>query len=99
MTDFLEWSKSSPECGTFTNLNMSKSWAYADYMYMRDLFQNNPDFSVAELIDWTLLGFEPDEGQDAAIWIGSKSAHTACHYDSYGFNVVYQVNRVMFTPM
>ncbi|CAH1961837.1 unnamed protein product [Acanthoscelides obtectus] len=29
--------------------------------------------------------------EDSTIWIGSKGAHTPCHQDTYGFNLVHQI--------
>lgn len=47
-----------------------------------------PD-ALKDGIDFAALGFE--EAQDILFWIGSQAAHTPCHYDSYGFNIVVQV--------
>nr|CAB3254555.1 HSPB1-associated protein 1 [Phallusia mammillata] len=91
MSEFLDWNDSKFTSEPFSKLDRSENWAYADYIYIKDLFKNVPDFKFTDEIDWTLLGFDPDEGLDAAIWVGTKSSHTACHYDSYGFNLVYQV--------
>lgn len=40
-------------------------------------------------ISFESLGFE--NANDILFWCGSKGANTACHYDTYGFNIVVQV--------
>lgn len=37
------------------------------------------------------LGFERRSIEDFTFWLGSRGAHTPCHYDTYGCNVVVQV--------
>uniref|UniRef100_A0A1Y9J175 JmjC domain-containing protein n=1 Tax=Anopheles quadriannulatus TaxID=34691 RepID=A0A1Y9J175_ANOQN len=41
-------------------------------------------------INFACFGF-PEVEQDVTFWIGSAQAHTPCHYDTYGCNVVVQV--------
>lgn len=42
-------------------------------------------------VDWTYAGFPERKGADSTLWIGSKGAHTPCHIDTYGFNLVAQI--------
>ena len=83
------------QCGMFAPYDWKMFWAYADYMYVKDLFASVLDYDVYDEIKWSNLGFADEEGKDMAIWIGSKGAHTVCHYDTYGYNLVAQVNKVL----
>ena len=60
-------------------------------MYAKELFSSISNFNVFEEVKWSNLGFSEAEGQDMAVWIGSKGSHTVCHYDTYGYNLVIQV--------
>ncbi|XP_058811984.1 HSPB1-associated protein 1 [Topomyia yanbarensis] len=42
-------------------------------------------------IDYGMFGFS-DIGEDVSFWIGSEGAHTPCHYDTYGCNIVVQTH-------
>ena len=67
----------------------SEYWGYCDYKYMFQLFQDTP--SLLSALDWSGLGFEKRGGEQSTIWIGSELAHTPCHYDTYGYNIVAQL--------
>ncbi|KAK6639749.1 hypothetical protein RUM43_008024 [Polyplax serrata] len=67
----------------------SDRWMYFDYKYMKDLFPETS--SVCESINWADLGITDFKGVDSALWIGNKGAHTPCHFDSYGYNLVAQI--------
>ncbi|XP_050079416.1 HSPB1-associated protein 1-like [Anopheles maculipalpis] len=41
-------------------------------------------------INFERFGF-PEVDEDITFWIGSAQAHTPCHYDTYGCNIVVQV--------
>uniref|UniRef100_A0A182MJV4 JmjC domain-containing protein n=1 Tax=Anopheles culicifacies TaxID=139723 RepID=A0A182MJV4_9DIPT len=41
-------------------------------------------------INFAYFGF-PEVEEDITFWIGSAQAHTPCHYDTYGCNIVVQV--------
>jgi HSPB1-associated protein 1 len=55
---------------------------------MADLFADQPD--VLRMVDWRTLGIDKD-GIRSTFWFGSAGAHTACHYDTYGTNLVAQL--------
>ncbi|XP_016055421.1 PREDICTED: HSPB1-associated protein 1 isoform X2 [Miniopterus natalensis] len=40
---------------------------------------------------WSDFGFCGRNGRESTLWIGSLGAHTPCHLDSYGCNLVFQV--------
>lgn len=64
-------------------------WYYFDYKYIHEWFRDNQELSTS--FNWSRFGF--DQGAlDSTIWIGSKGAHTNCHRDSYGCNLVTQVH-------
>lgn len=79
MAEFVETVGSSPD---------SKEWFYFDYKYMHEWFEEHPQ--LLESIDWRRFGFDK-QGADSTLWIGTRGAHTNCHQDSYGCNLVAQV--------
>ena len=87
--------KLSPECNPAEALPVlasyppSEHWAYCDYKHMFQLFGGHP--SLLSALDWSPLGFEGRGGEHSTIWIGSELAHTPCHYDTYGYNIVAQL--------
>ncbi|XP_050306221.1 HSPB1-associated protein 1 [Anthonomus grandis grandis] len=74
-------------------LNETKSnendWWYFDYKYLCEWFTNKEAFK--EKINWSSLGFPEITANESTIWIGSKGAHTPCHVDTYGCNMVMQL--------
>lgn len=42
-------------------------------------------------VDWGVFGFPDRDGKESTIWIGSEGCYTNCHYDTYGFNLVAQI--------
>ncbi|XP_047002087.1 HSPB1-associated protein 1 isoform X1 [Schistocerca americana] len=66
-----------------------KKWWYFDYKYMHEWFQEYPE--ILQTVDWGTLGFPECGGAESTLWLGSKGAHTPCHIDVYGCNLVAQV--------
>ncbi|CAH1162729.1 unnamed protein product [Phaedon cochleariae] len=64
-------------------------WLYFDYKYMKDCSHNLD--KLRNEINWKSLGLADVGADDSTIWIGSKGAHTPCHMDTYGYNVVCQL--------
>uniref|UniRef100_A0A8C5KJA6 JmjC domain-containing protein n=1 Tax=Jaculus jaculus TaxID=51337 RepID=A0A8C5KJA6_JACJA len=88
--EFLAWnSDQSDLCGPFKDHSHSKFWAYADYKYFVSLFEDKTD--VFQDVMWSDFGFPGRNGQESTLWIGSLGANTPCHLDSYGCNLVFQV--------
>ncbi|XP_043485741.1 HSPB1-associated protein 1 [Polistes fuscatus] len=79
-TEFLEKSNSSVD---------NNKWYYFDYKYMHEWIQDKPD--LLNSFNWHRFGIEKD-GHDSTLWIGNKGAHTNCHFDSYGCNLVAQIH-------
>ncbi|KAI9534442.1 hypothetical protein NQZ68_012675, partial [Dissostichus eleginoides] len=88
---FLLWTQGEKEgdVGPFCEYPKSEYWAYADYKYIALLFQDQP--AMFEDVKWSQFGFEGRNGRESTLWIGSEGANTPCHLDSYGCNLVLQV--------
>ncbi|XP_042640383.1 HSPB1-associated protein 1 isoform X4 [Tyto alba] len=91
LEEFLAWSCGQPSCvsGPFSCYEYSKYWAYADYKYIARIFEDKPE--VFQDIRWSDFGFPGRSGKESTLWIGSEGANTPCHLDSYGCNLVLQV--------
>ncbi|XP_012272339.1 HSPB1-associated protein 1 isoform X2 [Orussus abietinus] len=77
---FLEIIRSNPD---------PSKWYYFDYKHMKEWLKNKPE--VLTSINWSPFGFNK-HGDESTLWIGSKGAHTNCHQDSYGCNLVAQTH-------
>ncbi|KAM9343134.1 HSPB1-associated protein 1 homolog [Pholidichthys leucotaenia] len=88
VAQFLNWTQNK-DAGPFSEYLFSENWAYADYKYIATLFQNQP--FMFEDVQWSDFGFEGRNGMESTLWIGTEGANTPCHLDSYGCNLVLQV--------
>ncbi|XP_074551376.1 HSPB1-associated protein 1 homolog [Halichoeres trimaculatus] len=88
---FLNWTQGQTrtDVGPFCGYPLSEYWAYADYKYIAMLFEDQP--SKFEDVKWSEFGFEGRDGRESTLWIGTEGANTPCHLDSYGCNLVLQV--------
>lgn len=73
----------------FMSLSPDDFWVYASYKHMGSLFAHQP--SAVSQLDWQVFGVS-GAAEDATFWYGSRGARTACHYDSYGVNLVAQLH-------
>lgn len=91
LAQFLSWTRgqAGTDVGPFCDYPYSEYWAYADYKYIAMLFQDQP--SMFEDVKWSEFGFEGRNGRESTLWIGTMGANTPCHLDSYGCNLVLQV--------
>ncbi|XP_028020679.1 HSPB1-associated protein 1 isoform X6 [Balaenoptera acutorostrata] len=90
LEEFLTWNcDRSSISGPFRDYDHSKFWAYADYKYFVSLFEDKTD--IFQDVIWSDFGFPGRNGQESTLWIGSTGAHTPCHLDTYGCNLVFQV--------
>ncbi|XP_020768431.1 HSPB1-associated protein 1 isoform X2 [Odocoileus virginianus] len=90
LEEFLSWNcHQSSISGAFRDYDHSKFWAYADYKYFVSLFEDKTD--IFQDVIWSDFGFPGRNGQESTLWIGSLGAHTPCHLDTYGCNLVFQV--------
>uniref|UniRef100_A0A1B0CQQ5 JmjC domain-containing protein n=1 Tax=Lutzomyia longipalpis TaxID=7200 RepID=A0A1B0CQQ5_LUTLO len=71
-------------------------WLSFGYKSFRELPER-----MRDEIDFAPFGF-PDIKEDITLWLGSRGAHTSCHYDTYGRNIVVQVfghkRWILFSP-
>ncbi|KAM9710610.1 HSPB1-associated protein 1 homolog [Menidia menidia] len=89
VSQFLSWTRGQTEAGPFSEYPPSEYWAYADYKYIAQLFEDQP--SMFEDVRWSEFGFEGRNGRESTLWMGTQGANTPCHMDSYGCNLVLQV--------
>ncbi|KAM9087920.1 HSPB1-associated protein 1 isoform 2-T2 [Megaptera novaeangliae] len=90
LEEFLTWNcDRSSISGPFRDYDHSKFWAYADYKYFVSLFEDKTH--IFQDVIWSDFGFPGRNGQESTLWIGSMGAHTPCHLDTYGCNLVFQV--------
>ncbi|KAL5009804.1 hypothetical protein ScPMuIL_012109 [Solemya velum] len=99
--EFCEWCEGSAQPPSpLLKYDKSKFSAYVDYKYMKDMFVDKPD--MLQAVKWDVFGLDGRNGYDSTIWIGSESASTPLHYDTYGFNLVAQIcgrkRWVLFPP-
>lgn len=90
LSSFRNWCNNAEDgscCGEFARVDSATHWVYCDYTYLHNITAN-----IKDVVDWSQYGFGSDEGADCALWMGTSGAHTVCHQDTYGFNVVLQVN-------
>ncbi|KAM3917224.1 HSPB1-associated protein 1 [Leptodactylus fuscus] len=88
---FQDWVSgiSADSSGPFSRFDIAESWAYADYKYLALLFRDKP--GMLQEVSWADFGFPGRDGRDSTLWVGSRGANTPCHIDSYGCNLVLQV--------
>ncbi|XP_013883958.1 HSPB1-associated protein 1 homolog [Austrofundulus limnaeus] len=89
VAQFLHWTRGQKDVGPFSEYSCLEYWAYADYKYIAMLFHDQP--FMFEDIKWSEFGFEGRDGKESTLWIGTEGANTPCHLDTYGFNLVLQV--------
>lgn len=46
---------------------------------------------VSQDVKWDEFGFGGRGGRESTLWMGTEGANTPCHLDSYGYNLVLQV--------
>lgn len=77
MTDFLR---------DYADTTNRDEWASFSYRNLGDM-----PSECTRGIGLDRLGLERNATEDFTFWLGSRGAHTPCHYDTYGCNVVVQV--------
>lgn len=96
--ELVTWANGDKAEGQLELLDPSKHFLYFGYKYMKDLF----DERVLSTTDWKDLGYAGKNGKESTFWLGTAGAHTPCHYDTYGCNLVAQVSGrkrwVLFPP-
>ena len=69
------------------NLDGDK-WSYFDYQYMSQIIKTDK----LKYFSWSKFGLGDRDGADSTLWMGTEGAHTPCHQDTYGCNLVCQVS-------
>ncbi|KAI5747090.1 hypothetical protein M8J77_010939 [Diaphorina citri] len=69
----------------------TNKWMYFDYKHLAEWSKADELAENQFEVPWDLVGF-PEQGfNETTLWIGSRGAHTPCHSDTYGYNLVAQV--------
>ncbi|KAI4902583.1 hypothetical protein NFI96_033944 [Prochilodus magdalenae] len=91
LAEFLCWTRGSSDSsvGPFTAYPLSEYWAYADYKHLALLFQDKT--TMFKDVVWSDFGYSGRDGRESTLWIGTNGANTPCHLDSYGCNLVFQI--------
>ncbi|XP_026880193.2 HSPB1-associated protein 1 homolog isoform X2 [Electrophorus electricus] len=101
LAEFLRWTGGCRDSsvGLFANFPLSEHWAYADYKYVAVFFQEMP--TMFKDVVWSDFGCPGRDGRESTLWIGTGGANTPCHMDSYGCNLVFQVQGSggIFSPL
>ncbi|XP_060785691.1 HSPB1-associated protein 1 homolog isoform X3 [Neoarius graeffei] len=91
LAQFLCWTRGSDAAseGPFADYPLSEYWAYADYKYIALLFQDKA--TMFKDVVWSDFGYPGRDGRESTLWVGTNGANTPCHLDSYGCNLVFQI--------
>ncbi|KAM9486048.1 HSPB1-associated protein 1 homolog [Clarias gariepinus] len=91
LAEFLCWTRGedSASKGPFTDYPLSDYWAYADYKYIDLLFQDKA--TMLKDVVWSDFGYPGRDGRESTLWVGTNGANTPCHLDTYGCNLVFQI--------
>ncbi|XP_076323057.1 HSPB1 associated protein 1 isoform X1 [Tachypleus tridentatus] len=101
LQEFYDWvNETACKESLLASYNPSTHWCYSSYNYMSKVFESIPH--ILQVVDWKTFGFENRQGKESTFWVGSSGAHTPCHQDTYGCNLVAQVcgrkRWVLFPP-
>ncbi|KAI5643139.1 cupin-like domain-containing protein [Phthorimaea operculella] len=81
-------------------LQNNEEWMYFDYKYLHQWF--NGESEVCKGLSWKQFGYPSKGASDSTLWVGSSGAHTPCHQDTYGVNIVAQLHGkkrwILFPP-
>ncbi|XP_062592380.1 HSPB1-associated protein 1-like isoform X2 [Saccostrea cucullata] len=99
MKEFYSWMQSNDDKSNPLCKYPSEAFSgYIDYKYMKDI---SPKEHL-KAVDWGMFGFPGRDGTESTIWIGTEGCYTNCHYDTYGFNLVAQIQGrkrwILFPP-
>ncbi|MES1901960.1 MAG: HSPB1-associated protein 1 [Paramarteilia canceri] len=96
---------STKDVGKLSKYPKTKYWAYLSYVRAFELVANDKQYLNCE--PWSqcfprLADVCSKTGNDINIWYGSEGSYTPCHFDSYGFNLVFQTSGrkmwILFPP-
>ncbi|KAI5107050.1 HSPB1-associated protein 1 homolog isoform X2 [Silurus meridionalis] len=91
LAEFLCWTRGgdAASIGPFAAYPISEYWAYADYKYIDHLFQDKTN-KFKDIL-WSDFGYPGRDGRESTLWVGTNGANTPCHLDTYGCNLVFQI--------
>lgn len=72
-----------------SELRETGKWFYFDYKHLNEWASQ--DNNALKSVTWSSFGFPEIDMGGSTLWIGSGGAHTPCHYDTYGCNLVAQL--------
>lgn len=77
---------------TLNGMNKEDTWSYLSYIYVGQILDDKSDEKLfKEGIRWSDMGFHNLDGLDSTFWLGSQYSYTPLHSDSYGCNLVAQL--------
>ncbi|VDL59834.1 unnamed protein product [Hymenolepis diminuta] len=88
IADFVSWRQGNDN-PSFRSFPFDEWWAYASYLYMSPT--SSPLSSLINDLHWGSLFSNLPDSSGSTFWLGTDQSHTACHYDTYGINIVLQV--------
>lgn len=90
--EFIDWKseRKVSHLNPFKEFDISSCWAYADYKFMVEM--KNEGLIDEQCIDWSAFGFFNRNANDSTFWLGTGGAYTPCHFDTYGYNLVFQAH-------
>ncbi|KAM7541179.1 hypothetical protein Aperf_G00000029109 [Anoplocephala perfoliata] len=97
ISDLVSW-RHGDDSPMFDMYPVDKWWAYAAYLYMSS---SSSFLSLCNDVPWHSLFSNLPESPGSTFWLGTDQSQTACHYDTYGINIVIQVfgkKRWIFFP-
>lgn len=99
-SEFVKWAENCADVDNpeLAGLETGKHFLYYGYKYMKDMF----DSEVLRMTEWKAFGYPERNGTESTFWMGTAGAHTPCHYDTYGCNLVAQLSGrkrwILFPP-
>ncbi|XP_022288659.2 HSPB1-associated protein 1 homolog [Crassostrea virginica] len=99
MREYAEWGQQKKDpTNPLSHYDPKEYSCYIDYKYMKDIASDE----IMKDVDWGVFGFPDRDGEESTLWIGTEGCYTNCHYDTYGFNLVAQLQGrkrwVLFPP-
>ncbi|CAD5114850.1 DgyrCDS3886 [Dimorphilus gyrociliatus] len=101
LSDYKKWLLSDKE--TLKGINRNDTWTYLSYVHIGEMLDEKSDKRLFEDgIKWSDMGFNDLNGIDSTFWLGSQFCYTPLHSDSYGCNLVAQLEGsktwILFPP-
>jgi len=85
---FTQWLENGNVADSMCHITPRQHFLYFNYKYMKDICGS----TALPMVDWSPFGYPGRNGNESTFWMGTAGAHTPCHYDTYGCNLVAQVS-------